>query len=65
MWVQTRSSCVVEVLGCSAPTFEVQGCHYALVLVDGLEAGSVTEYQVHVDGERVWPEPDTTFPPRV
>lgn len=65
VWVQTHSSAVVEVLGCSAATFEVQGCHYALVLVDGLEAGSVTEYQVHVDGERVWPALDTAFPPSV
>src|SRR5881628_2458702 len=65
VWVQTHSSSVVEVLGCSAPTFEVQGCHYGVVLVDGLQAGSVTEYQVHVDGERVWPEPDATFPPSV
>ncbi|MEU0497468.1 alkaline phosphatase D family protein [Mycobacterium sp. NPDC006124] len=65
VWVQTHSPGVVEVLGCSAPTFEVQGCHYALVLVDGLEAGSVTEYRVHVDGQQVWPEPGATFPPSV
>ncbi|MCV7424794.1 alkaline phosphatase family protein [Mycobacterium yunnanensis] len=65
VWVQTDSPGVVEVLGCSAPTFEVQGCHYGVVLVDGLQAGSVTEYQVHVDGRQMWPEPDATFPPSV
>jgi phosphodiesterase/alkaline phosphatase D-like protein len=63
--VQTDEAANVEVLGCSAPTFEVQGCHYALVGVEGLEPDSATEYQVHVDGRQVWPEPDSKFPPSV
>ncbi|MDT5335059.1 MAG: hypothetical protein QOD90_564 [Mycobacterium sp.] len=65
VWVQTHSAAVIEILGCSAPTFEVQGCHYGLILVDGLEEGSVNAYQVHVDGELVWPDPDGEFPPSV
>jgi hypothetical protein len=65
VWVQTDSAAVVEVLGCSATTFEVQGCHYALVLVDGLAKGSATEYQVHVDGRQVWPESQGRYPPSV
>ncbi|TPG31667.1 alkaline phosphatase D family protein [Mycolicibacterium hodleri] len=65
IWVQTDATARVDVLGCSAMTFEVQGCHYALVLVEGLEKGSITEYRVCIDGEQVWPEPDTTFPPSV
>ena len=36
-------------------TFAVHGHHYALVVVDGLEPGSITPYAVHVDGETVWP----------
>jgi phosphodiesterase/alkaline phosphatase D-like protein len=65
VWVQTDSAAVVEVLGCTAPTFEVQGFHYALVPVQGLTPDSATEYRVHVDGELVWPEPDSPFPPSV
>lgn len=65
VWVQTETAATVEVLGCSARTFEVQGFHYALVPVTGLAPKSVTEYEVHVDGERVWPPADSTFPPSV
>jgi phosphodiesterase/alkaline phosphatase D-like protein len=65
VWVQTIDAATVEVLGCSAATFEVQGCHYALVSVEGLTPDSTTEYHVHVDGQRVWPEPDSRFPPSV
>ena len=51
VWVQTENACTVEVLGCSARTFEVQGHHFALVMVTGLTPDSVTEYQVSVDGD--------------
>src|ERR671912_456244 len=40
-----------------APTFAVQGHHYALVLIDGLEPDRVYTYRVELDGEPVWPEP--------
>jgi len=65
IWVQTENACTVEVLGCSARTFEVQGYHFALVLVTGLTPDSVTEYQVSVDGTTVWPQADSGFPPSV
>lgn len=65
VWVQTEEASTVEVLGASAATFEVQGFHYALVPVTGLAPDSVTEYEVHVDGRRVWPEEDSAFPPSV
>ena len=55
VWVQTENACTVEVLGCPARTFEVQGYHFALVMVTGLTPDSVTEYQVSVDGTTVWP----------
>jgi hypothetical protein len=63
VWVETDRPCTVEVLGRTARTFRVSGHHYALVLVEGLEPGSTTEYEVHLDGERVWPGPLATFPP--
>ncbi len=50
VWVQTEKACTVEVLGCTARTFEVQGHHFALVLVTGLTPDTVTEYQVSLDG---------------
>jgi len=65
VWVQTEEAADVEVLGCSARTFEVSGFHYALVVVRGLTPDTVTEYQVLVDGEQVWPEAESKFPPSV
>ena len=62
IWVQTESASTVEVLGCSASTFEVQGYHFALVPVTGLP-DTITEYQVMVDGRQVWPLADSPFPP--
>jgi phosphodiesterase/alkaline phosphatase D-like protein len=63
VWVQTDRPATVSVLGCSASTFQVQDYHYALVPVTGLTPGTTTRYEVHVDGERVWPLPDSSFPP--
>ncbi|WP_137144568.1 alkaline phosphatase D family protein [Mycolicibacterium sp. CR10] len=65
VWVQTSAPAKVTVLGCTARTFEVQGCHYALVPVQGLTPDSTLEYQVHVDDVLAWPEPDSEFPPSV
>ncbi|MFC5947359.1 alkaline phosphatase D family protein [Pseudonocardia lutea] len=65
VWVQTAAPATVEVLGSSAPTFEVAGHHFALVVVTGLEPDSRIPYEVHVDGERAWPLPHSPFPPSV
>ncbi|CAN3129790.1 PhoD-like phosphatase metallophosphatase domain-containing protein [Mycobacterium sp. smrl_JER01] len=65
VWVQTDAPAEVEILGCSARTFEVQGFHYALVPVRGLAPCSTVEYQVRIDGAQAWPEPDSQFPPSV
>jgi phosphodiesterase/alkaline phosphatase D-like protein len=62
IWAQTAQASTVEVLGCPAATFEVQGHHFALVTVTGLTPDSVTEYEVRVDGEVVWPLPGSPFP---
>jgi len=63
VWVETDARCEVEVLGHRASTFCIHGRHYALVAVTGLEPGSVTEYEVALDGERRWPPPDLDLPP--
>ena len=55
IWVETDCACEVEVLAARTPTFEVDGHHYALVRVEGLEPGTSTPYEVHVDGECRWP----------
>ena len=62
VWVQTESAGTVVVLGCSARTFAVQGHHYALVTVTGLTPDTVTEYDVKIDGELVWPRADSPVP---
>jgi hypothetical protein len=63
VWVETDRPCEVEVLGRRARTFCVGGHHYALVVVEGLEPGSSTPYEVHLDGEPVWPPRESAFPP--
>jgi hypothetical protein len=55
VWVETDEPCEVEVLGHRERTWTVAGHHYALVVVDGLEPGAVTPYEVRLDGERAWP----------
>jgi hypothetical protein len=62
-WVETDEPCEVEVLGSAERTFRVGGHHYGLVRAEGLERGGWHEYEVKLDGERVWPLPDSHFPP--
>jgi PhoD-like phosphatase len=63
IWVETDAPSEVEVLGRTARTFEVEGHHYGLVCLDGLEPGTTYEYEVTLDGETRWPEPGSRFPP--
>jgi phosphodiesterase/alkaline phosphatase D-like protein len=63
VWVQTGGPATVRVLGSAARTFEVQGHHYALVRVEGLEPDSDIPYEVHVDDRLAWPPAVTPFPP--
>jgi PhoD-like phosphatase len=65
IWVETDRECQVGILGRSAPTFEVAGHHYGLVVIDGLAPGSEHEYQVTLDGTVRWPLADGGFPPSV
>jgi PhoD-like phosphatase len=63
IWVETDRPCAVQALGGHAPTFSVCGHHYALVRVHGLTPGAVHPYEVALDGEVVWPEPGSGYPP--
>jgi hypothetical protein len=63
IWVETTSACEVAVLGQRTRTFHVEGHHYALVVVDGLEPGAATPYAVSVDDSVVWPPSDDERPP--
>src|SRR5688572_12827804 len=63
VWVETDEACEVEVLGFTEPTFCVEGHHFALVCIADLEPGSEHAYEVKLDGEAVWPEPDSDLPP--
>ncbi|WIX92667.1 alkaline phosphatase D family protein [Amycolatopsis sp. DG1A-15b] len=63
IWVETDGPCEVGVGDAAARTFEVAGHHYALVVLTGLEPGRSTPYEVRLDGDVVWPEPDGDLPP--
>jgi hypothetical protein len=66
VWIEADAPCMVEVVpGGRARTISVAGHHYALVHVTGLEPDSATPYEVRLDGETVWPLPDSPFPPSV
>jgi hypothetical protein len=65
VWMETDAPCRAEVLGHDVPTFCVEGHHYALVVVKGLQPGDVSPYDVKLDGELAWPLPDDPYPPPV
>ncbi len=66
VWVQTGQPGVVEVRagtgGGKSGTFTVFDRHYALVVVAGLPADTVTPYQVLLDGAPVWPPAGYRYP---
>jgi hypothetical protein len=66
IWVQTDHHAIVTVraFGRSwqSRTFAAHGHHYALVIVDGLEPGSTSDYEVEIAGRTVWPETEPQFP---
>src|SRR3954454_9742651 len=63
VWVEPDGAGEVEVRGRRARTFCVGGHHYALVVVEDLEPGSTTPYEVHLDDALVWPPQRSAFPP--
>jgi hypothetical protein len=58
VWVEADAPCEVAVLDVRQRTFCVEGRHFALVVLSDLEEGSVRPYEVHLDGELVWPIED-------
>ncbi|MCL7429696.1 alkaline phosphatase D family protein [Streptomyces sp. YS415] len=70
VWVETSRPCTAEVRGAdgargASRTFQIAGHHYALVEVTGLAPGTTQSYEVFLDDTRVWPLPDSPFPPSV
>ena len=65
IWVETSAACNVEVLDASARTFSIAGRFYALVVVSGLEPATTTPYDVRLDGQVVWPAPESRAPASV
>ncbi|MCF1598185.1 alkaline phosphatase D family protein [Streptomyces muensis] len=70
VWVEASRPCTAEVRGAdgahgTSRTFQIAGHHYALIPVSGLTPGSSEAYEIHLDGTRVWPLPDSPFPPSV
>ncbi len=62
VWVETDSPCEVSIAGSRARTWEVEGHHFALVEIGGLEPGEAIPYEVELDGRSVWPPPEYEFP---
>jgi hypothetical protein len=58
VWVETSAAAEVTVLSGRARTFQVEGHHFALVLIEHLEPGTVIPYDVRLDGRLVWPPVD-------
>ncbi|AQW50450.1 alkaline phosphatase D family protein [Streptomyces violaceusniger] len=67
VWVEADRPCEAEVrcadgAGGTARTWRIAGHHYALIPVTGLRPDAETAYRVLLDGEQVWPLPDSPFP---
>ena len=70
VWVETSAPAVVTVRTAdgatgTAPTFSAYDHHYAIVVVEGLDAGQRTTYEVLIDDEVAWPVPESGFPASV
>jgi PhoD-like phosphatase len=58
VWAETSGPAEITVLDHTARTFHVEGHHYALVVIENLEPGTVTPYDVRLGGRIVWPPGD-------
>ncbi|HET6655292.1 MAG TPA: alkaline phosphatase D family protein [Gammaproteobacteria bacterium] len=71
IWVETDAPCEVnvQVSGAAAEhlakTFCVLNHHYAIVRLTDLEVDQAYPYTVLLDGEQVWPEAGSGYPPSV
>ena len=62
IWVEVDGPCTVEVLGHRSETFQVDGHHYAIVGIRGLQPASCVDYEVTLDGDRCWPQDGDGWP---
>src|SRR3954449_2402262 len=66
IWVETDEACTIRVdaggSSATADTFRVGDHHYALAVLEDLEAATTTPYTVAIDEEAAWPPPDYPFP---
>ena len=62
IWAETDAACSVEILGHESETFQVNGRHYAIVAIGGLEPDTCTPYEVRLDGVVRWPVDDAAPP---
>ncbi len=67
VWLEADAACAVEILGHRSETFQVNGRHFAIVAIRGLEPDTAVAYDVRLDGVARWPEDDATDgpPPRI
>ncbi|MEU0241696.1 alkaline phosphatase D family protein [Nocardiopsis sp. NPDC006198] len=70
VWVETDTPCTVRIrvdgaVTAASDTFTVHGHHYAVCEITGLPEGAALPYEVFLGEDRVWPEPDSPFPPSV
>ncbi|MEE2043673.1 alkaline phosphatase family protein, partial [Nocardiopsis tropica] len=70
VWVETDTPCTVRIrvdgaVTAASETFTVHGHHYAVCEITGLPEGAALPYEVFLGEDRVWPEPDSPFPPSV
>lgn len=63
VWVQTDVACEVEICGARERTWCVDGLHFALLVIEGLEPDVDHRYEVRLDGELAWPPADSELPP--
>lgn len=62
IWIQVDAPCEVEILGVRERTWCIDGLHFALVAIEGLEPDIDHPYEVRLDGALAWPEPDSDWP---
>ena len=66
VWMELDRPCTAEVLGTSAASFEIRGHHFALVMIAGLTPDEDYPYEVHTEGEVIWPPAGYGLPqPRI
>ncbi len=65
IWVEADQDATVRVRAFgrswASRTFSAHGHHYALVVLDGLDPGASSDYEVEIDDATVWPEPEPRF----